>query len=163
MTTATMPIMTAMPTIICSTTRFGSIEVEEDLIITLREGIIGFEDCTRYVVLHVDQKSPFRWFQSLDDGSVAFPIIDPWEFKPDYTPTIGDADAAQLGLTSDSPKLVFAIATVPRQDPRSMTANLLAPLVIDPITRIGKQVIVTDEHYTTRHSIMEEMNKKAAA
>jgi len=155
MTTVTMPKVN------CKTTRFGAIDVAEDLIITLPEGIIGFEDCTRFVVLHVDDKSPFRWLQSLDDGAVAFPVIEPWNFKADYSPSISDSDAGRLGLTADSPKLVFAIVTVPRKNPRSMTANLLGPLVINPITRQGKQVIVTDEHYTTRHSIMEEINKKA--
>ena len=155
MTTATMPDVNRQ------TTRFGAIDVAEDLIITLPEGIIGFEDCTRYVVLHVDAKSPFRWLQSLDDGAVAFPIIDPWEFKGDYDPAIADADADQLGLTMDSPKLVFAIVTVPRTNPRDMTANLLGPLVINPLTRTGKQVIVTDEQYTVKHSIMQEINQMA--
>ena len=89
--------------------------------------------------------------------------MDYWTLpsSADYSPTISDSDASKLGLTADSPKLVFAIVTVPRKNPRSMTANLLGPLVINPLTRQGKQVIVTDEHYTTRHSIMEEINKKA--
>ena len=147
----------------CQTTRFGEIEVDEDLVITLPNGIIGFEESRRYVVLHLQEKSPFRWLQSLDDGSLAFPIIDPWDFKPDYAPTISDADADQLKLDRDSPKLVFAIVTIPRQEPRRVTANLLGPLVINPVTRLGKQVIVTNEQYTTKHSIMEEMSRKAAA
>jgi len=152
-----------MNTINCRTTRFGEIEVEEDLVITLPGGLIGFEECRRYVVVHAGEKNPFRWFQSIDDGTVAFPIIDPWDFKPDYSPTISDSDAAHLDIDDESPKLIFAVVTIPRQDPRRVTANLLGPIVINPLTRIGKQVIVADEHYGAKHSIMDEMNRKAAA
>lgn len=141
------------------TARFGRLEIDAALVITLVEGLIGFEDCTRYVVVNHTATSDFRWLQSLDDGAVAFPIIDPWQFKPDYAPTISDADAEELELTAIGPKLVFAIVTIPRSDPRAMTANLLGPIVINPLTRRGKQVIVTDEGYTTRHSIMEELRR----
>lgn len=158
----TLATMNALNSVKCATTRFGEIEVEEDLVITLPEGLIGFEDCTRYVVLHLDEKSPFRWLQSLDDGAVAFPIIDPWDFMADYAPSISDADAAKLRIDRDSPKLVFAVVTIPRNNPRGVTANLLGPLVINPVTRIGKQVIVADEQYHTKHSIMDGINRKAA-
>lgn len=148
-------------TIHVETTRFGAIDVEKDLLIELPGGLIGFEDCTRFVVIHQDENSPFRWLQSLDDGAVAFPIMDPWQFRPDYAPSISDADAAELGLTPEKPKLVFAIVTVPLNNPRGMTANLLSPVVINPLTRQGKQVIVLDECYTTRHNILEEMLRAA--
>src|SRR5579872_1234571 len=102
----------------CRTTRFGGIDVDDDLIITFSHGLIGFESCKRFAVIHHDDQSPFKWFQSLDDGALAFPIIDPWQFKPDYAPRICDADAVQLELDEETPKLLFAIVTIPRGDPR---------------------------------------------
>jgi flagellar assembly factor FliW len=139
------------------TSRFGEIEVEEELVIDMADGLIGFERCKRFVVITPDDGGAFRWFQSLDDGAVAFPILEPWRFKADYAPTISDGDARSLGLTEETPKLLFAVVTVPRNNPRAMTANLLAPLVVNAATRRGRQVIVTDDKYTTRHSILEEM------
>lgn len=156
MTIATMNILK------CATTRFGEIEVDEDIVISIPEGLIGFEDCQRFVVLNAGDRSPFRWLQSLDDGAVAFPVIDPWDFMPEYAPAISDSDAAQLRIDRDTPKLVFAVVTIPRNNPRGITANLLGPLVVNPITRIGKQVIVADEQYHTKHSIMDEIRRKAA-
>jgi flagellar assembly factor FliW len=141
------------------TTRFGAIEVEEDLVIRIPEGLIGFEECRQFVVLHEDAASPFRWLQALDNGAIAFPVIDPWTFKPDYQPTITDLDAAALDLYEETPKLVFVIVTVPADKPQAMTANLLGPLVINPLTRRGRQVIVTDDEYTTRHGIVQEMSR----
>jgi len=55
--------------------------------------------------------------------------------------------------------LVFAVITIPPNNARGMTANLLAPLVINPVTREGKQVIVLDEGFTTRHSVLEEIER----
>lgn len=143
------------------TTRFGTIEVDEDLIIYLSEGLIGFDDCRRYVVLHQTANSPIRWLQCLDDGAVAFPVMEPWIFRPDYAPSISDTDAQMLELTEETPKLVFTILTIPRSNPRAMTANLLGPLVINATTRKGKQVILADEQYTTRFNVLQGMSDAA--
>lgn len=151
------PASDRMPTFTIRTSRFGALEVDPDLTIDVPDGLIGFELCRRFVVVTQDEGSPFRWFQSLDDGTVAFPIIDPWQFMPDYAPTISDGDARLLGLSQDTPKLVFVVVTVPKHDPRAMTANLLGPIVINAATRRGRQVVVTDERYGTKHSIVEEL------
>ena len=141
------------------TTRFGTIEVDLDLVIHLSEGIIGFESCRDYVVVRHDDKSAFRWFQSLQEPGVAFPVVEPFSFRPDYAPTISDTDARMLGLKADTPTLLFVVVSVPGNDPRAMTANLLAPIVINAPTRQGKQVIVQDEGYSTRHNLVTEMKR----
>jgi flagellar assembly factor FliW len=142
-------------------TRFGTLEVQEEIVITFPEGLIGFEECRRYVVVRHDENSAFRWLQALDTPAVAFPIIEPNQIRPDYAPTIGDADARALELDPNTPTLLFAVVTVPPSDPKGMTVNLLAPLVINALTRQGKQVIVQDETYTTRHAIVEELARAA--
>ena len=78
------------------TTRFGTIEVEEDIIVTLPEGIIGFEKWKRYVVVRHDDNTSFRWFQAIDTPEVAFPILEPREFRPDYAPTISEIGRAHV-------------------------------------------------------------------
>ncbi len=139
------------------TTRFGTLEVERDLVITFPEGMIGFEKMRRFAVLHSDLQSAFRWLQSLDEPSLAFPVLSPGIFRSGYSPTIPDSDARFLGLDHSTPALVFVVVTIPHGNPREMTANLLGPLVINPLTRRGKQVIVQDEGYTTRHRVMDEL------
>ena len=141
------------------TTRFGTIDVDLDLVIQLSEGIIGFESCRDYVVVRHDDKSAFRWLQSLQEPGVAFPVVEPFTFRPDYAPTISDTDARMLGLNADTPTLLFVVVSVPGNDPRAMTANLLAPIVINALTRQGKQVIVQDEGYSTRHNLVTEMKR----
>src|SRR5689334_803712 len=75
------------------TTRFGLIEVDEELVITFTEGLIGFENCTRYLVVSQGDNTAFRWLQSLDSPPVAFPVVEPGALRPDYAPTISDSDA----------------------------------------------------------------------
>ena len=143
------------------TTRFVTIDVDLDLVIHLSEGIIGFESCRDYVVVRHDDKSAFRWLQSLQEPGVAFPVVEPFSFRPDYAPTISDTDARMLGLKADTPTLLFVVVSVPGNDPQAMTANLLAPIVINALTRQGKQVIVLDEGYSTRHDLVTEMKRTA--
>lgn len=143
-------------------TRFGALEVEEDIVITFAEGLIGFEECRRYAVVHQEEGSAFRWLQSLDSPALAFPIIEPNQIRPDYAPTMSDADGRALELTTDTPTLLFAIVTVPPREPQAMTVNLLGPLVVNAETRRGKQVIVLDEGVTTRHSVVEELARAAS-
>jgi flagellar assembly factor FliW len=140
-------------------TRFGTLEVDTDLILTLPEGMIGFEHCTRYVVISTEDNGTFRWLQSLDQAGTAFPILAPTSFRPDYAPTISDTDARFLELSAESPFLLFCIVTVPLNAPREMTANLLGPLIINSLTRRGKQVIVQDEGFMTRHRIVDELSR----
>lgn len=140
-------------------TRFGRIEVDEEAVITFPQGLFGFEDRRRFVVLCLDEKSPFRWLQSLEDANLAFVVIEPHHFMPDYAPTISDADVAALGLDAETPCLTFVIVTIPPGKPEQMTANLMGPIVVNVVTRLARQVIVEDECYSTKHSILQELMK----
>jgi flagellar assembly factor FliW len=146
------------------TVRFGLLKVDPETVLTFPNGLIGFETCKRYIIVRHQDNSAFRWLQSLDEARIAFPIVEPMEFCADYAPTISDADARFLDVDrGDAPILLFTIVTVPPHNPRDMTANLLAPLVVNGLTRRGKQTIVQNEGYTTRHKIVDEMARRQAA
>ncbi len=146
-----------LPYLTVKTTRFGTIKVETDLVIEFSNGLIGFEQYRRFVVIRPDAQSAFRWLQALDEPSLAFPVLEPRLFRPTYAPTISDADARALSLQTDTPVIVFAVVTVPSGSPRDMTANLMGPLVVNCITRVARQVIIQDDGYHTRHRVMDEM------
>jgi flagellar assembly factor FliW len=124
------------------TLRFGEIEVNEEEIITLPGGLIGFPEYTRYVLLDHDKDGVFKWMQSLDEGAIAFTVIDPLQVNPTYTAG-QDHDCA-----------LIAIVTMPT-NPDNATVNLKAPLVINIATRTGKQVIIPGDKYFTRHNLLE--------
>ena len=142
-----------------ATTRFGEIDVKDNDVIELPAGLIGFPELKRYVLLDHDKDSPFKWLQSLDDGAIAFVLINPLLFKPDYTVEVTEAEVSDLKIESEEDAVISVIITMP-SNPQNMTANLKAPLVFNLKNRKGKQVILTNQAYTTRHNIMEEVKKR---
>ncbi len=140
------------------TTRFGDIEIDEKDVIALPAGIIGFPELKQYVLLDHDQDSPFKWLQSLEDGSIAFVLINPLLFKPDYLVEVNEAEVGDLDIVAEEDAVVSVIITMP-SDPQKMTANLKAPVIFNLKNRKGRQVILNNSEYTTRHNIMEEMRK----
>jgi flagellar assembly factor FliW len=145
-----------------TTTRFGDIDVNESDVIELPAGLIGFPDLKKYILLDHDKESPFKWLQSLDDGAIAFVLINPLLFKPEYTVEVTEAEVADLSIQQEEDAVISVIVTMP-SNPQNMTANLKAPLVFNLKNRKGKQIILNQGEYTTRHNIMEEVRKRAAS
>ncbi len=145
-----------------TTTRFGEIEVNVSDVIELPAGLIGFPELKKYILLDHDKESPFKWLQSLDDGAIAFVLINPLLFKPDYTVEVTEAEVSDLEIQSEEEAVISVIVTMP-SNPQNMTANLKAPLVFNLKNRKGKQIILNSQEYTTRHNIMEEVRKRAAS
>ena len=94
----------------------------------------------------------------MDDGSIAFVLINPLLFKPDYTIEVTEAEVSDLELSTEEDAVISVIITMPT-NPQNMTANLKAPLVFNLKNRKGKQIILNQPGLTTRHNIMEEMRK----
>lgn len=143
------------------TTRFNVVEVKEDEIIELPLGLIGFPELKRYVLLDHDKDSPFKWLQSLDDGAIAFVLINPLLFKPDYTVEVSESEISLLELAGEEDAVISVIITIPN-NPQNMTANLKAPLIFNLKNRKGRQIILNNTDYTTRHNIVEEVKKRVS-
>jgi len=137
-----------------NTTRFGEIEVPENNIICFKSGLLGFPGLTRYVVLDTNPNSPFKWLQSLDLSELAFVVMNPLLVKPDYKVALQPYDVAELGIEENRQLLLLVMVTVANGDPPQMTANLRGPLLINLQNNRGKQLVLADEDYTTRHSLM---------
>ena len=144
------------------TTRFGTLEVASDRVVTFPDGVIGFENYKRYTLVQQSGQAAFSWLQSLDEPKVAFPLMEPGSFRPDYRLRLSESDTNTLRLDTQTKPQIFAILTIPAGNPRGMTANLLAPLVINSATQIGKQIIVMNEEFTTRHEVVRELEQAAA-
>jgi flagellar assembly factor FliW len=138
-----------------TTSRFGTIEFREEVLLTFPSGIIGFPDSTRYVILDHDRDVPFKWLQSADEPEVAFVVMDPLLFKPDYRVEIPAEEIPELTAKDESDLAMFVILTIPSSDPKSLTANLRAPVIVNRNTRVAKQVILTEE-LPTRYPLFDQ-------
>jgi flagellar assembly factor FliW len=141
---------------IIHSTRFGDIECPEEKIVKIPSGIIGFPASTRYLILDHDRDVPFKWLQSLDQEELAFVIVDPVWFKPDYRVTIALDEIVELGRVDERELVMFVMLTIPSDDPSRMTANLRGPVVVNAETRIGKQLILREE-FPTRAPVLHDV------
>jgi flagellar assembly factor FliW len=142
---------------------FGRIEFAEEKIITFEHGIIAFEGMKRFFIIdNEDENNPLWWLQSVDDPEILFVVINPFTFKPDYDFELLPQDAEELEIEKPEDVVVLAIVVVP-EDIKQMTANLLAPVIINIRQRKGKQVVLQDKRYSTKHLIIEELAKTQKA
>ncbi len=142
------------------TTRFGAIEVRADKVIHLLGGLLGFPDSQRFVMLDHDEDSPFKWLQSLDEGHLAVPITDPKLFFPDYHIKVKRDELAALRVTRAQDLQVLVLLSL-RPDPAEMTANLKGPIIIHAERLIGRQVVLKDAPFSTRHLLFPELRAAA--
>ncbi len=134
------------------TTRFGTIEVDEERIVCFQEGLPGFPQARRFALLEHSHESPFHWLQSVDDGALAFVVMDPLLLDQNYLHAIPGEALADLEIQAATQAAVLVIVNIQRER-SSITANLMAPLVINPGNRRGKQVILLGSGYDIRHEL----------
>ncbi|MGE5587923.1 MAG: flagellar assembly protein FliW [Clostridia bacterium] len=105
--------------------------------IAFEEGILGFEDVREYDLVESGDPGPFRWLRATS-GNLAFIVVDPLLFWPDYDPDLCKA-CPDLDVSSRNDLLLYVIVTVP-DNPLLATANLFAPIVVNARTGQGRQV-----------------------
>lgn len=140
------------------TKTMGMIEISEEQKIHLPEGFYGFEKYHDFALLDAEQ-APFIWVQSLEEPDLAFIVIDPFLFRPDYEIDIDDEILKPIGLSSPENLLVFALVTIPPAG-GPITANLQGPLLINKQNKKAIQAIVGDNKWSTKHDIVAEMKKE---
>ena len=138
------------------TKAFGLIDVDEHQKVTFPTGLFGFESIKEYVLIDAERQ-PFIWLQSVEAEHIAFILVNPFLFRQDYELDIDDELVKEIGINNPEEALIFAIVTIPPSG--SMTANLQGPLIINRETRIGKQGILNDPRWKTKHDIMQELNQ----
>ncbi|HPP87924.1 MAG TPA: flagellar assembly protein FliW [bacterium] len=143
-----------------STKTLGEVEINEKEILTVVDGIFGFPDLTKYVLLMKENEAPFAWLQSVETPNLAFVVIDPYLFKYKYKLKVGAEFLKKIGADDISKIISYAIVVIPENAPDRMTANLQGPIIINPATKLACQAISEIPEYTVRHFITDEFKEK---
>ena len=114
-------------------------------------GMPGLEAYTRYTLIGIDG-SPVYWLECDEEPEIALPVADAFAVAPHYSFKLSDADTRALGLRHAADALVLAVLTVPVGG-GTVTANLLAPVVVNRNTWVARQVILDDARYSLRHPV----------
>ena len=138
------------------TGRFGQILVSKDEMISIPGGVLGFPELTEYILVDPNDDTLMLWLQSTQKSEIAFAVLEPKIFRPDYSVRLSAAELRELKLSNINQSAVFSILTIP-EDIALMTANLKAPLVINLKEQIAKQVVLQENEYSIKHPMFKEL------
>jgi flagellar assembly factor FliW len=147
------------------TTRFGTINIEEEKIITMPFGMLGFLDKKRFVMLQHKENSPFFWYQAVDDPTLAFVITSPFLFKPDYKVDVDDVlkEMSWNGDMEENNLELYVVVNIPKGSPEKMTANLIGPILINNKVRRAVQMVISNSPYTHKFPLIRENQGQEAS
>jgi flagellar assembly factor FliW len=140
------------------TTRFGEISVEKDKIIDMPFGMLGFPDKKKFVILQHQENSPFFWYQSVDDPTLAFVITNPFLFKPDYEIDLEGAlkEMSWNGDGKNDNLELYIVVNIPKGLPHKMTGNLIGPILINNKVHQAVQIVLSDSPYTHKFPLIKD-------
>ena len=134
--------------------KFGEVSVERESIITFSNGIPGFERSKEFGLVAVEEEDPFLRLLSTQESSLGFVIVNPMLIWADYDPEIGNDELDGLDIARVEDLEVYCVVTLSKV-PQDVTVNLKGPICINTQTMKGKQLILLDDRYQTKHSILE--------
>jgi flagellar assembly factor FliW len=148
-----------------TTKNFGEIDLDESKIIYFDNGILGFEDYTKYTLLYDDEngeRPDISWLQSLEEPALAIPVISPFLVRPDYNPEVEDELLKPLGEITEDNIVVLVSITIPA-DIEKISANLRAPFIINSDSKKGAQIIIENVNYEIKYHFYEQLKERKAA
>lgn len=135
----------------------GEIKIEKSKVIHFPQGIPSFLEEKEFYILPFADEGPFFIMQSVLTPSLAFVIVSPFDFFKDYEVKLTDQVINSLDISNQENVVVFVILTI--QEPfQNTTANLQGPIVINDAKKIGKQVILSDSPYKTKHLLLSQLS-----
>lgn len=134
------------------TTRFGRLTVDDERVINLPHGLLGFPGHTRYALIQTGEENYFFWLQAVDEPALAFVVTDPSIFFKDYQVPIREETQEELQLNDMSATQVFVICN---KVDEWLTGNLLGPIVVNAQNRLASQVVLTEKKWTTRQPLLK--------
>jgi flagellar assembly factor FliW len=126
-----------------------------ETVIHLPCGLLGFEAYKKYLVQRNPDEEPFYWIQVVDEPSISFLAVSPFDLPIDYRPNIPPEDVRFLGIECPADVFLLNIVTL-RRSGRS-TVNLKGPIVINRFSLTGKQVVIANAaEYSVQHPLSTE-------
>ena len=118
--------------------------VEEIPVIELVEPLPGFPQLSRFALVRLDEDGLLCSLKSVEDPDLRFLVVPPNVFFPDYAPEIDDATVAALRIERAEDVLVLVVVN-PGEQATSATANLLAPVLVNTVSRQASQVVLSED------------------
>jgi len=113
-------------------------------------GLPGFEDQNRFVLIEREALAPLVLLESVAAPDLRFLTVSVWVVDPAYQIGMTEEDLRLLNL-EHQPQCgddITCLAILSALEGGPFTANLLAPVVVHPQTRVGVQAVRNDARYS---------------
>lgn len=141
--------------------KFGQVSIDRSSVLTFPQGLPGFERFRKYGLVEVEEETPFLRLLSMEEPQLGFVIVNPLLVWPEYDPDIGPEDLQGLDITSADQLAIYCIVTLSKV-PEQVSANLRGPICINSETMRARQMILVDDRYHTKHSILATRQDKSS-
>lgn len=142
------------------TALLGELNIEETDIIAFPEAIPGFPEEKGFILIPLDEESPFYYLQSVKTKELCLIIANPFIFFPKYEFKLDAETISKLEIDEKQPNIaIYTILTI-SEDFKKTTANLLGPVIININNKKGLQFISQNNDYNTKHFIFPQNNSE---
>ena len=119
---------------------FGKIEFDEKIIVNFSDGIIGFEELKKFLLIN-NNNGLFLWLTSVEEPEIVFPLFA--------------LDVLYNNYPKEQDYEAFGIVKLDRK-PENITVNLKSPVYINEKTRSGFQKIIDAENYPINYKLFKK-------
>jgi len=133
-------------------THFGSFDADARALVSFPAGLPGFEQCRQFAILYSADAAPLQCLHAVGGPPASFLALDPRLVLPEYRCVLSPADRTRLSVAEDVSGLLWLSLLTVTADGAAF-ANLRAPVVINPSTMTGFQVMPHDSVYPLRHPV----------
>ncbi|WP_280769572.1 flagellar assembly protein FliW [Salipaludibacillus daqingensis] len=131
----------------------GKIDINENNIIEFEQGLPSFEEERSFILLPFNEEpSPFYILQSTNTAGLALVLMTPFTFFPDYEAKLSDQTLEALEIENEQDVALFVVLTL-RDTLEESTANLRGPIVLNTTRKRGKQIVLNESSYHTKHEL----------
>ena len=133
----------------------GEVEIDDEDIIVFPDGILGFEESRKFILLDIPENDVYKVLQDTDNEFVCFVVVNPWAFFDNYEIDIPDDELLKINIRNKEQLAVMSIVTMSGEFEKS-TVNLLAPVIINMVSKFGRQYVLNNGIYRTRHPLFQK-------
>ncbi len=120
-------------------------------VIRFPNGLPGFEGCRGFLLMMSESLGPIQCLKAIEGPTASFLVIDPRRVMPDYRCELSAGDRHRLSVGDNDALLWLVLLTIELDG--TITANLRAPIVINPERMVGQQVVPHNTVYPIRHVV----------
>ncbi|WP_297436566.1 flagellar assembly protein FliW [uncultured Clostridium sp.] len=141
--------------LVLKSSHYGDIAYDKNEVLFFEKGMLGFENLNGFILRTIEENKDFRILHSLDDGDIAFVVLNPFDFVSDYEIDLDEEVILKLEIEKENDVMILNTVTLSNEISK-ITTNLRAPIIINVKNNKAEQFILKTEKYKIKHGLVEE-------